>query len=156
MVCVEGIMFQGAFCAIFWYGSRGLMKGLVQANSFIARDEALHTEFSILMYRKSRNHPDADTIRRIFDDAVAIASEFACDALPTAMECMNSELMTEYIKYVADGLAARIGSVPLYGTKNPFPFMEQINMPRQANFFETRGTEYARAEAASVSKYSMF
>jgi len=50
--CVEGIMFSGAFCAIYWLKKRGLMPGLTFSNELISRDEALHAEFAVLLYKK--------------------------------------------------------------------------------------------------------
>ena len=50
--CVEGIFFSGAFCAIYWLKNRGLMPGLTFSNELISRDEALHTEFAILLFSK--------------------------------------------------------------------------------------------------------
>ena len=50
--CVEGIFFSGSFCSIFWLKKRGLMPGLTFSNELISRDEALHTEFAILLYNK--------------------------------------------------------------------------------------------------------
>ena len=53
--CVEGIFFSGAFCAIYWLKKRGLLPGLTFSNELISRDEALHTEFAILLYHKLDN-----------------------------------------------------------------------------------------------------
>ena len=53
--CVEGIFFSGAFCAIFWLKKRGLLPGLTFSNELISRDEALHTEFAVLLYSKLNN-----------------------------------------------------------------------------------------------------
>lgn len=49
--CVEGIHFSGSFCAIFWLKKRGLMPGLTFSNELISRDEGLHTDFAVLMYK---------------------------------------------------------------------------------------------------------
>eukprot|EP00878_Enallax_costatus_P008194 GHUV01008567.1.p1 GENE.GHUV01008567.1~~GHUV01008567.1.p1 ORF type:complete len:344 (+),score=73.24 GHUV01008567.1:299-1330(+) len=49
--CVEGIHFSGSFCAIFWLKKRGLMPGLTFSNELISRDEGLHTDFAVLLYR---------------------------------------------------------------------------------------------------------
>ena len=49
---VEGIFFSGSFCSIFWLKKRGLMPGLTFSNELISRDEALHTEFAVLLYSK--------------------------------------------------------------------------------------------------------
>ena len=53
--CVEGIFFSGAFCSIYWLKKRGLLPGLTFSNELISRDEALHTEFAILLYHKLEN-----------------------------------------------------------------------------------------------------
>ena len=50
--CVEGIFFSGAFCSIYWLKKRGKMPGLTFSNELISRDEALHTEFAVLLYNK--------------------------------------------------------------------------------------------------------
>merc|ERR1711907_929520 len=70
--CVEGIFFSGAFCAIFWLKKRGLMPGLTFSNELISRDEAMHTEFAILLFKKLLNKPSDDVIYEIVKDAVEI------------------------------------------------------------------------------------
>ena len=50
--CIEGIFFSGAFCSIYWLKKRGLMPGLTFSNELISRDEALHTEFAVLLHSK--------------------------------------------------------------------------------------------------------
>ena len=50
--CIEGIFFSGSFCSIYWLKKRGLMPGLTFSNELISRDEALHTEFAVLLYSK--------------------------------------------------------------------------------------------------------
>ena len=53
--CIEGIFFSGAFCSIYWLKKRGLMPGLTFSNELISRDEALHTEFAVLLFNKLSN-----------------------------------------------------------------------------------------------------
>ena len=49
---VEGLFFSSSFAAIYWIKKRGLMPGLTFSNELISRDEALHTEFAVLLYSK--------------------------------------------------------------------------------------------------------
>jgi ribonucleotide reductase beta subunit family protein with ferritin-like domain len=57
---VEGILFSGSFCAIYWLKKRGLMPGLTFSNELIARDEGLHADFACLLYSLIRNKlPDS-------------------------------------------------------------------------------------------------
>jgi ribonucleotide reductase beta subunit family protein with ferritin-like domain len=143
--CVEGIMFSGAFCSIFWLKKRGLMNGLCFSNELISRDEALHTEFAILLYSKLKNKISKETIISIIKEAVEIEIEFICEALPCRLIGMNSDNMSKYIKFVADRLAIQLGCNKIYDSKNPFDFMELISVESKTNFFEKRVSDYSLA-----------
>jgi len=143
--CIEGIFFSGAFCSIFWLKKRGLMPGLTFSNELISRDEALHTEFAILLYSKLQKKINKSRIYEIVREAVEIETEFICDALPCRIIGMNSDLMTQYIQFVADRLCLQLGYDKIYGTANPFPFMELISLESKTNFFEKRVADYALA-----------
>tara|TARA_Y100000768_G_scaffold388693_1_gene386216 strand:+ start:93 stop:1070 length:978 start_codon:yes stop_codon:yes gene_type:complete len=143
--CVEGIFFSGAFCSIYWFKKRGLMPGLTFSNELISRDEALHTEFAVMLYNKLQKKVAKNKIIEIIKEAVEIEKEFICDALPCRLIGMNADLMTQYIEFVADRLAMQLGAGDIYGTKNPFDFMELISLEGKTNFFEKRVGEYALA-----------
>ena len=143
--CVEGIFFSGAFCSIFWLKTRGLMDGLCFSNELISRDEALHTEFAVLLYSKLKHKMSKKKIYEIVKEAVEIEIEFICDALPCRLIGMNATLMTEYIKFVADRLVIQLGYDKIYNASNPFQFMELISIESKTNFFEKRVSEYALA-----------
>jgi ribonucleotide reductase beta subunit family protein with ferritin-like domain len=143
--CVEGIFFSGAFCSIFWLKTRGLMDGLCFSNELISRDEALHTEFAILLYSRLETKLSKKKIHEIVKNAVEIEIEFICDALPCRLIGMNATLMEQYIKFVADRLVVQLGSEKIYNVENPFQFMEMISIESKTNFFEKRVSEYALA-----------
>src|SRR6056300_1617754 len=69
--CVEGIFFSGSFCAIYWLKKRGLMPGLTFSNELISRDEGLHTEFAVLLYKKLNNKLSQENVS-IVKEAVII------------------------------------------------------------------------------------
>lgn len=151
MVAVEGIFFIGAFCAIYWIGDMGLMPGFVQANELISRDETLHTEFALLLYTMLRpeHRLATDEVHAIMREAMKIADQFVAEAIPFDMPSMNARLMRQYLECQVDNLLALIDEPALYGSANPFGFMEKINMPNRTNFFERRVSEYGRAAAPS-------
>lgn len=142
---VEGIFFSGAFCSIYWLKKRGLMPGLTFSNELISRDEALHTEFAVLLYSKLANKLSQERIYEIITEAVEIEKEFITDALPCRLIGMNSKLMKQYIEFVADRLFVQMGYEKYYKTANPFSFMELISLEGKTNFFEKRVGEYALA-----------
>jgi ribonucleotide reductase beta subunit family protein with ferritin-like domain len=141
--CVEGIFFSGAFCSIFWLKKRGLMPGLTFSNQLISRDEAMHTEFAVLLYSKLENKISKKRVCDIIKEAVEIEKEFICEALPCRLIGMNSKLMTQYIEFVADRLIVQLGYEKIYNTNNPFDFMEMISLEGKTNFFESRVSEYS-------------
>ena len=143
--CIEGIFFSGAFCSIYWLKKRGLMPGLTFSNELISRDEALHCEFAVLLYSKLVKKIDKARIHEIIKEAVEIENEFICEALPCKLIGMNSELMTQYIKFVADRLSVQLGYKKIYNVANPFDFMELISLEGKTNFFEKRVGDYALA-----------
>merc|ERR1712240_172206 len=106
---VEGIFFSGSFAAIFWLKKRGLMPGLTFSNELISRDEGLHTDFACLMFHHLKNKPSEARIKQIVKEAVEIEVEFLTDALPVKLIGMNHDLMSQYIRYVADRLLVELG-----------------------------------------------
>ncbi len=148
---VEGIFFSGSFCAIFWLKSRGKMvKALGTSNELIARDEGLHTDFAVLIYKHLQNKVSQERAEEIFREAVEIEKEFICTSLPCRLIGMNSDLMCRYIEFVADRLLTQLGFEKIYNPVggNPFSFMDSLSVDGKTNFFEKRVTEYKLAKGA--------
>ena len=141
--CIEGIFFSGAFCAIYWMKKRGLMPGLTFSNELISRDEALHTEFAVLLHSKLEKPLKKQKIHEIISEAVTIELEFINDSLPCRLIGMNQLLMKQYIEFVADRLSVQLGGDKIYESKNPFDWMENISIETKTNFFEDRVSEYS-------------
>ena len=159
---VEGIMFSGSFCAIYWLKKRGLMPGLSFGNELISRDEALHRDFACLLHSQLQDTCPEETARAIIADAVEAEREFVCEALPVSLIGMNADLMKDYIFFVADHLLVTLGFSKMYNTSNPFDWMELISLRGKTNcalfvpsssvashvspaVFERRVGEYAKA-----------
>jgi ribonucleoside-diphosphate reductase subunit M2 len=143
---VEGLFFSSSFAAIYWIKKRGLLPGLTFSNELISRDEALHTEFAILLYSKLNKKLPKKKIYEIVKEAVDIEKEFILDAIPCRMIGMNSKLMSQYIEFVADRICLQLGYDKIYNASNPFDFMELISIESKVNFFERINAEYALAD----------
>lgn len=149
---VEGIFFSGAFASIFWLKKRGLMPGLTFSNELISRDEGLHTDFACLLFSHLNNRPSKEIVQKIIVDAVEIEQEFLTEALPCALLGMNSNLMKQYIEFVADRLLVALGNEKVYRSTNPFDFMENISLGGKTNFFEKRVGDYQKAGVMNSTK----
>ncbi len=147
---VEGIFFSGSFCSIFWLKKRGLMPGLSFSNELISRDEGMHCDFACHIYSKHiKNKLPQQRVTEIITNAVEIEKEFITDALPVRLIGMNSDLMGQYIEFVADRLLGELGCPRVYNATNPFDFMEMISLQGKTNFFEKRVGEYQKAAVAN-------
>jgi ribonucleoside-diphosphate reductase beta chain len=134
---VEGIFFSGSFCSIFWLKKRGLMPGLSFSNELISRDEGLHTDFAVHLYKNHiENKLSRERLIEIIDSALTIEKEFITESLPVSLIGMNSELMKQYLEYVSDRLLMDLGVGKIYNTENPFDFMANIALQNKTNFFE--------------------
>lgn len=148
MACVEGIFFTSAFCAIYWIKRMNKLRGLCKANEFIARDEAIHTEFGIALYHhytsviKKYSILSQETIHFIVSSAVNVVSDFTKDALQVDLIDISSNEMIQYVQCCADNLVSSLGYEPIYNVENPFDWMIMINLPNKTNFFEDTVSEY--------------
>jgi ribonucleotide reductase beta subunit family protein with ferritin-like domain len=140
--CMEGIFFSGSFCSIFWLKKRGVLPGLCFSNELISRDEGLHLEFAVALYHHlaDKSAPVEDIVR----GAVAIEESFITEALPCKLIGMDADQMKQYIRYVADRLLKQLGREPIFGSENPFAWMETISLEGKTNFFEKRVGDYSK------------
>tara|TARA_B110000261_G_scaffold30378_1_gene34567 strand:+ start:15869 stop:16759 length:891 start_codon:yes stop_codon:yes gene_type:complete len=143
---VEGVFFSGAFASIYFIKEKGILNALTFSNELISRDESLHTEFAILLYSIIENKLNEDVVHSIFREAVDIEIEFIVSTLECGLLGINADLMTDYIKYVADRLIVQLGYNKIYNiNKCPLDFMERISITNKSNFFEVRVAEYSKA-----------
>ena len=149
---VEGIFFSGSFCSIFWLKKRGLMPGLSFSNELISRDEGMHCDFAVLLHNNHlANKVSVERITEIISSALEIEKEFITESLPVRLIGMNSDLMIQYLEFVADTLLVSLECPKLYGSENPFDFMINIALQGKANFFEKRVSEYQKAGVLNPS-----
>jgi ribonucleotide reductase beta subunit family protein with ferritin-like domain len=154
---VEGVFFSSSFCAIYWFKlfnnkGKAILNGLVKSNEAISKDENSHCDFACLLYNKLVKKLSTEEIHNMFKEAVGIAQNFATESLPVRLIGMNSDLMKDYIEYVADRLIVTLGYPKIYDKKNPFPFMDTISMISKQNFFEGRVMDYQSAKNATTNK----
>jgi ribonucleoside-diphosphate reductase beta chain len=143
---VEGIFFSGSFASIYWLDERkSMLKGLFQANKFIARDEALHTEVAAYAYTHCEPVPKADLIRML-KDACEIEIDFVNEGLKVDLIGMNKSSMETYIKFITNNVANKLGVGTIYeGVSNPFNWLDKLAMANMGNFFEVKDGQYNKA-----------
>ena len=128
------------------------MPGLCFSNELISRDEALHTEFAVLLHSKLNDKMNKSDLTDMIKESVEIEKEFITSALPCRLIGMNSVSMGTYIEFVADRLSVQLGGDKIYNATNPFDWMEMISIEGKTNFFEKRVGEYALANKEKPSE----
>lgn len=83
------------------------MPGLTFSNELISRDEALHTEFAVLLYSKLLEPCEQAKVVEIIMEAVELECFFIIESLPCRLIGMNNDMMTKYIKFCADRLTPK-------------------------------------------------
>ncbi len=149
-LCVEGIFFSAPFAFIFWLRRYrpGKLKGVVNGNNIISRDENLHSEFAVLLILLLfKEGFTSDRLEEIFRSAVEVVLAFVRATLPLDFTDMNAELMCTHVKFVANRWAKMIGLGLLFpdAVKTPFDFMESLSLDVKVNFFEDKANEYQKA-----------
>ena len=143
---VEGIFFSGAFASIYFVKEMGILDALTFSNELISRDESLHTEFAVLIFSYIENKPKESEVHDMFKEAVDIEIEFITQAIPCNLLGLNSDLMSQYIQFVADRLLTQLGYSKIWNiNKCPLDFMERISLDNKTNFFDNRVSDYSKA-----------
>ena len=156
--CIEGLFFYGAFAYVYFLRSRGLLHGLASGTNWVFRDESMHMEFALDVVATVRaEEPDlvdaafeAD-VRRMLADAVDVETSFAEDLLAGGVAGMTVADMRRYLEHVADRRLGQLGFTPLFGSTNPFSFLDLQDVQELSNFFERRVSSYRVAVEGSIS-----
>ncbi len=156
--CIEGLFFYGAFAYVYFLRSRGLLHGLASGTNWVFRDESMHMAFAFdVVDTVRREEPDlfddemAEQVKAMLADAVECEVQFAEDLLGQGISGMSAHDMREYLQHVADRRLAQLDIPPMYGSSNPFTFMELQDVQELSNFFERRVSAYQVAVAGTVS-----
>lgn len=155
--CIEGLFFFAAFAYVYYLRSRGLLQGLAAGTNWVFRDETQHIEFAVLVINTVRQQrPDLFTrelnqkIIQMMREAVDCELAFAEDTLNLGINGMSISQMKEYLEYVADRRLAALNIEPVFGSKNPFSFMDLQDVQELTNFFERRVSAYQTAITGTV------
>jgi ribonucleoside-diphosphate reductase beta chain len=156
--CIEGLFFYGAFAYVYFLRSRGLLNGLASGTNWVFRDESMHMAFAFdVVDTVRRQEPelfDADLsrqVREMLAEAVECEVQFAEDLLAQGISGLSLPDMREYLQHVADRRLAQLDIEPLYGSKNPFAFMDLQDVQELSNFFERRVSAYQVGVTGDVS-----
>lgn len=147
--CVEGLFFFSSFVGIGWVKHyRGCMHGLSFSNDLISRDEYLHFQFSVYLYSLCKNKLPHWRVQQIVLSALEVEEKYIQWMIPEKIEGMSYELMSQFIRYMADLTLEWFECPKLFNVENPFPWMSTWGMTGSTSFFEKRVSEYRNAHTS--------
>jgi ribonucleoside-diphosphate reductase beta chain len=156
--CIEGLFFYGAFAYVYFMRSKGLLNGLAAGTNWVFRDESAHMGFAFEVINTVRDQEpelfDEDLnerVKEMFTEAVDCELQFAMDLLEGGVSGLSAKDMQTYLEFVADQRLANLGMQPIYGSKNPFAFMEMQDVQELSNFFERKVSAYQVSVTGEVA-----
>ncbi|MCX6125110.1 MAG: ribonucleotide-diphosphate reductase subunit beta [Proteobacteria bacterium] len=156
--CIEGLFFFAAFAYVYFLRSRGLLHGLAGGTNWVFRDESMHMGFAFEVIETIREQEPSlfdndlhSQIRSMLREAIECETAFAEDVLGGDLPGMNVADMRQYLEFIADQRLRALGLKPIFGVKNPFPFMELQDVQEVTNFFERRVSSYQVGITGDVS-----
>ncbi len=152
----EGLQLFASFAMLLNFQRFGKMKGMGQIVAWSVRDETLHTNSIIKLFRTFiEENPEIWTneFKQQLQEAckIIVTHEDAFIDLAFSMEGAIEGLeaidVKRYIRFIADRRLNQLGMDPIYHIeRNPLPWLDEIlSAPEHTNFFENRVTEYAKA-----------
>ncbi len=151
----EGLQLFASFAMLLNFPRFNKMKGMGQVVSWSVRDESLHCDSIIKLFRTfvSENpsiwtkefqrdlYKACETIVEHEDSFIDLSFELG------PIEGLEPQEIKDYIRYIANRRLAQLGLQPIYNIeKNPLGWMDNmLNGVEHANFFESRATEYSKA-----------
>jgi ribonucleoside-diphosphate reductase beta chain len=151
----EGLQLFASFAILMNFPRFNKMKGMGQIVTWSARDETLHTNSIVKLFRTFiSENPDVwnDQLQKDLIEACETVVEHEDAFIDLAFEMGSVEGLTpaevkSYIRYIADRRLTQLGLAPIYYVgRNPLPWMdEMLNGIEHTNFFENRSTEYSKA-----------
>jgi len=147
--CIEGLFFFAAFAYVYFLRSKGLLNGLATGTNWVFRDESAHIAFAYEVIATTRAESpelfDAELSNQVVAmvrEAVACEMTFAQDVLEQGVAGLSFREMRQYLEFIADQRLVALGIAPIFGSKNPFRFMDLQDVQELANFFERRVSAY--------------
>ena len=151
----EGLQLFASFAILLNFQRFGKMRGMGQIVAWSARDESLHTESIIRLFKTFvAENPETNTedlrkdLYKICDSIVNLEDNFIDLAFGVGgIQGLTADEVKQYIRYIGDRRLLQLGLEPMYKVKkNPLPWMDEIlNGVEHTNFFENRVTEYTKA-----------
>lgn len=151
----EGLQLFASFAMLMNFQRFNKMKGMGQIVTWSLRDESLHVESMIKLFKvylkEHENIINSELlekdIRNICNEVIKHEDKFIDLAFMLGeVKGLAPEDMKQYIRFIAGVRLNQLGYQHNLPTVNPLDWMNNLlALPEHANFFEARATEYSKS-----------
>ena len=150
---LEGIYFYSGFSFFYALARSGKMLGSAQMIRFIQRDEVTHLILFQNMIRSLRKEQEhlftpalEEEVIEMFRKAVDIESSWGDYITQGQILGLTTEIIREYIQYLADERLNAVGFKKLYNNQHPIKWVNAFSSfnEQKTNFFESKVTNYSK------------
>ena len=135
---LEALRFFVSFACSFSFAERALMEGNAKVIKLIARDELLHREGTVMILERLRNGSEGPEWAQIAEECKDLVPEIVKSVAEQEIQWaeylfkdgailgLNKEILSQYIKYLANSNLGMLGVEPIYNDvkKDPLPWMK--------------------------------
>lgn len=150
----EGLQLFSSFVMLLNFQRFNRMKGMCQLVSWSIRDESLHVEYMLRLFKTLvAENPELWTesfqrdLYEVCETMVHLEDRFIELAFEAGeVRGMHPQEIKDYVRLTADQRLHQLGLKPIYHIDyEPIPkIRSMISAVEHANFFETRATEYSK------------
>ena len=157
----EGLQLFASFAILLNFPRHNKMKGMGQIVTWSVRDETLHCNSMIRVFKEFINeNPEIWTpkLKKELYEACRTIIEHEDAFIDLAfemgpMEGLTAQGVKDYIRFIANRRLTQLGLERVYDVqKNPLTWLDtMLNAVEHMNFFEGRATEYSKASTQGLS-----
>ena len=143
----EGLLFSSLFASVFYFRSDVRLKGFIEGNDYVSKDEASHYRMSVYVYNnylKDNEKLSKEEIKDIIMECYELEKEYVLQVIPDKLIGLNKNNMLQYVQYVTDTILTDFGVSPVFNVSQPLSYMQQLAIEDKNNFFERKSASYTK------------
>lgn len=159
-VTLEGVIFNSAFICVYWMKRRGKLACFTKPNEWIARDERIHAEFGVTLYKlltttfsNTFTSLSEEEVHEIIREGVEVNRDLTKRAIRENFLDLDLNDLLKCVESIADGISTLLGYSKIYNTTNPLKWMISIGLTNKTNFFEDRVSEYTLSSNLDENRF---
>ena len=143
----EGLLFSSLFASVFYFRSDSRLKGFIEGNDYVSKDEASHYRMSVYIYDNYLTDDEKlskEEIQSIILDCYELEKEYVLQVIPDKLIGLNKNNMLQYVQYITDTILSDFGVQPVFNVTQPLAYMQQLALEGKNNFFERKSASYTK------------